>query len=274
MPGRSRHRHPRARFPTRAKAYEKLWCPSTKKRGLIDLLVDNGLAPTCARAADLIRRGCVSVGGKPQSRSLALWFSPDARAPSARKPAPLSPAAASSSKPRSMPSASTPGLCRARRRRFDRRLHRCPDRPRRGQSLCRRFRAGPFHGKLASTPMRVVAREGIDASALDRSSASRWRAFVADVSFISLALVLPVVLPCGPGGRLVALVKPQCEAGRDAVGKGGIVRDVRPRGDRPSPRCDILSRRRSVGPLSARPPRRFSGCSGNQEFLIGARHGP
>jgi len=49
---------------------------------------------------------------------------------------------------------------------------------------------------------------------------------VADVSFISLALVLPAVLPLlAPGGVLVALVKPQFEAGRAEVGKGGVVRD-------------------------------------------------
>ena len=51
---------------------------------------------------------------------------------------------------------------------------------------------------------------------------------VIDVSFISLTLVLPVVkrllTPCG---EIVALIKPQFEAGRAQVGKGGIVRDAR-----------------------------------------------
>lgn len=47
-----------------------------------------------------------------------------------------------------------------------------------------------------------------------------------DVSFISLLKVVPPLLPhLRPGGRLVALVKPQFEAGRGQVGKGGIVRD-------------------------------------------------
>ncbi|MEW6202768.1 MAG: TlyA family RNA methyltransferase [bacterium] len=47
-----------------------------------------------------------------------------------------------------------------------------------------------------------------------------------DVSFISLRLVLPVVKGLlAPSGRIVALVKPQFEAGRDKVGKGGVVRD-------------------------------------------------
>ncbi len=47
-----------------------------------------------------------------------------------------------------------------------------------------------------------------------------------DVSFISLRLVLPVVPPLlDAGGDVVALVKPQFEAGRTEIGKGGIVRD-------------------------------------------------
>jgi 23S rRNA (cytidine1920-2'-O)/16S rRNA (cytidine1409-2'-O)-methyltransferase len=47
-----------------------------------------------------------------------------------------------------------------------------------------------------------------------------------DVSFISLRLILPPLAPLmRPGSRLVALVKPQFEAGRELVGKNGIVRD-------------------------------------------------
>jgi len=47
-----------------------------------------------------------------------------------------------------------------------------------------------------------------------------------DVSFISLAKVLPAVLGClGPGYDVLALVKPQFEVGRGRVGKGGVVRD-------------------------------------------------
>jgi 23S rRNA (cytidine1920-2'-O)/16S rRNA (cytidine1409-2'-O)-methyltransferase len=49
---------------------------------------------------------------------------------------------------------------------------------------------------------------------------------VIDVSFISLRLVLPALLPLArPGAPVVALVKPQFEVGRAHVGKGGIVRD-------------------------------------------------
>ncbi len=58
---------------------------------------------------------------------------------------------------------------------------------------------------------------------------------VMDVSFISATLVLPAVIaaafPETPeerrGRQIIVLVKPQFEAGRDQVGKGGIVRDPR-----------------------------------------------
>ena len=49
---------------------------------------------------------------------------------------------------------------------------------------------------------------------------------VTDVSFISLKLILPAIdRVLLPGGQIVALVKPQFEAGRAEVGKGGVVRD-------------------------------------------------
>jgi len=49
---------------------------------------------------------------------------------------------------------------------------------------------------------------------------------VIDVSFISLDKILPAVYGClAPNGEVVALVKPQFEAGRKQVGKGGIVKD-------------------------------------------------
>ena len=48
---------------------------------------------------------------------------------------------------------------------------------------------------------------------------------VADVSFISLTLVLPAIIETlAPGGLILALVKPQFEAGREEVGRGGVVR--------------------------------------------------
>lgn len=55
---------------------------------------------------------------------------------------------------------------------------------------------------------------------------------VADLSFISLRLVLPALAACArQGGDLVPMVKPQFEVGRERVGAGGVVRDPRSRAD-------------------------------------------
>ena len=55
---------------------------------------------------------------------------------------------------------------------------------------------------------------------------------VADLSFISLRLVLPVLLACtAAGGDLVPMVKPQFEVGRERLGSGGVVRDPQLRTD-------------------------------------------
>jgi 23S rRNA (cytidine1920-2'-O)/16S rRNA (cytidine1409-2'-O)-methyltransferase len=49
---------------------------------------------------------------------------------------------------------------------------------------------------------------------------------VCDVSFISVTLILPAIVSIlKPEGQIIVLVKPQFEAGREQVGKGGIVRD-------------------------------------------------
>ena len=80
---------------------------------------------------------------------------------------------------------------------------------------------------------RVVCVEGVNARELapgDARIPEAQRGFellVGDVSFISLTLVLPGVVPLlKPGGRLLMLVKPQFELQPGQVGKGGIVRDV------------------------------------------------
>ena len=47
-----------------------------------------------------------------------------------------------------------------------------------------------------------------------------------DVSFISVKKILPALVPIvKPGGHIVALIKPQFEAGREHVGRGGVVKD-------------------------------------------------
>jgi 23S rRNA (cytidine1920-2'-O)/16S rRNA (cytidine1409-2'-O)-methyltransferase len=75
---------------------------------------------------------------------------------------------------------------------------------------------------------RVTVLERTNARALDRERLPFAPSFVtADVSFISLTVALGPVLECArPGYRGLVLVKPQFEAGRERVGKGGVVRDA------------------------------------------------
>ncbi len=85
---------------------------------------------------------------------------------------------------------------------------------------------GQLAARLAGDP-RVVVHDRVNARTLGPEvlGGDRARLAVIDVSFISLGLVLGPVAAClEPGGRIVALVKPQFEAGRrDAP--GGVVRD-------------------------------------------------
>lgn len=74
---------------------------------------------------------------------------------------------------------------------------------------------------------RVVCLERTNARYLTREQIPDPLDFASiDVSFISLKLILPALRPLmGEGGQIAALVKPQFEAGRDKVGKKGVVRD-------------------------------------------------
>ncbi|HEX5146383.1 MAG TPA: TlyA family RNA methyltransferase [Conexibacter sp.] len=83
------------------------------------------------------------------------------------------------------------------------------------------------------TDERVTVVERTNARALDPAALPyRPDLIVVDVSFIALAKVLPAVLAAAaPAFDCLALVKPQFEAGRDKVGKGGVVRDAGDRRD-------------------------------------------
>lgn len=95
---------------------------------------------------------------------------------------------------------------------------------------------------------------------------------VADVSFISLRLVIPPVLALvGPGAMFVCLVKPQFEVGREHVGKGGIVRDNNARQQALDDTVAAFSALKlDVLGTMASP---ITGAKGNCEFLLAARNG-
>jgi 23S rRNA (cytidine1920-2'-O)/16S rRNA (cytidine1409-2'-O)-methyltransferase len=83
---------------------------------------------------------------------------------------------------------------------------------------------GQLAWELRQDP-RVVVMERVNARYLQQLP-ELVDLITIDVSFISLKLVLPAVIPLlEPLGHVVALVKPQFEAGRKQVGKGGVVRD-------------------------------------------------
>ncbi len=85
---------------------------------------------------------------------------------------------------------------------------------------------GQLHEKLRQDG-RVISRERVNARHLtDDDLPEAVQIVVIDVSFISLELVLPAVLPkLLVGGHLIALVKPQFEVGPAHIDKGGVVRD-------------------------------------------------
>ncbi len=133
---------------------------------------------------------------------------------------------------------------------------------------------GQLHASLREDS-RVTVLEDTDARTLDRSVISRpIDAITADVSFISLTKVLPAVFALAvPGAWAVLLVKPQFEAGREAVGKGGIVKSEAARAEA------LASVERFV---TAQPGWRqvegmvspITGQSGNIEYLLGAVYAP
>jgi 23S rRNA (cytidine1920-2'-O)/16S rRNA (cytidine1409-2'-O)-methyltransferase len=119
---------------------------------------------------------------------------------------------------------------------------------------------------------RVVSLEETDARSLDSHMISDpVHAITADVSFISLTKALPAAFAlAAPGAWVVLLVKPQFEAGREAVGKGGIVKSEAARAEALSTvECFVATQpgwRLSGSMVSP-----ITGQSGNVEYLLGAR---
>jgi 23S rRNA (cytidine1920-2'-O)/16S rRNA (cytidine1409-2'-O)-methyltransferase len=120
---------------------------------------------------------------------------------------------------------------------------------------------------------RVIVREGVNARALTRDDVPHPVDLATiDVAFISLRHIfpaLPTVL--APAADVVALVKPQFEAGRDQVGKGGIVSD-------PAVHDAVLAEVTAAAGAAgfarlAMTPSPITGAEGNREFFLHLRGG-
>lgn len=130
---------------------------------------------------------------------------------------------------------------------------------------------GQFHPSLLADP-RVLLREGLNARELEAADLDGQRPefIVCDVSFISLKLALPPALDLAvPGASAVLLVKPQFEAGREAVGKGGILKDP---ADAPNVAARLADWLGSIPGwrVLGLHPSPIEGSDGNREFLLGA----
>jgi 23S rRNA (cytidine1920-2'-O)/16S rRNA (cytidine1409-2'-O)-methyltransferase len=242
-----------------------------KRRARLDArLVELGLVPSRARAQDLIRRGLVDIAGVVETRpsagvaaDAAIRLSEAAGDYVSRGAVKLIAALDHFRFPVAGivaldVGASTGGFTQALLARGAARVYAAD------------VGHGQLHDRLAGDA-RVVALEGRDARQLDRALVPEpVGAIVADVSFISLAKALPVPLTlAGAGAWLVALIKPQFEAGRAAVGKGGIVRDPEARQRAVTAVCDWVAAQPGwrVLDVIASP---IAGGSGNEEFLLGA----
>ena len=125
-----------------------------------------------------------------------------------------------------------------------------------------------IHWKLRADP-RVEVREGVNARLLQPGDLGPPFALsVADVSFISLTLILPAVFALlQPEAPMIALVKPQFELAREDVGRGGIVRS-------PELHARAVDKIRSF--VESGDSARFEGvidspiegAAGNREFLV------
>ena len=135
---------------------------------------------------------------------------------------------------------------------------------------------GQLHPRLRDDA-RVVCVERINARELEINDtrvpdgALGFDLVVGDLSFISLTLVLPALLPLlKKGGALLMLVKPQFELQPSDIGKGGLVKDE-------ASYEQVEARlREACAALNLNVlgywPSAIAGGDGNQEFWIGARH--
>src|SRR3989441_7041570 len=199
-----------------------------KSKARLDvLLVDRGLAPSRERARALILAGQVSVDGQVVSKAGAP-VAPDARVELATPDHPyvgrggiklahaLDAFGIDPTGRRALDiGASTGGFT-------DVLLQRGA-----GSVIALDVGHGQLDWRLRNDP-RVLVREGVNARSLTRDDVPhRVDVVTIDVAFISLRHILPALPPfLAPNADIVALVKPQFGAGREEVGKHGLVTDT------------------------------------------------
>jgi 23S rRNA (cytidine1920-2'-O)/16S rRNA (cytidine1409-2'-O)-methyltransferase len=130
--------------------------------------------------------------------------------------------------------------------------------------------AGQLDWKIRNDA-RVVVHEKLNARYLRAEDLGEpIDVAVCDVSFISATLIVPAVVPLlQPGGEMVILVKPQFEAGKGQVGKGGIVREPELH-QAACRRVDDAVRQLGFETALIESP--ILGAEGNREFLLYAHH--
>ena len=133
-----------------------------------------------------------------------------------------------------------------------------------------------LHAKLRADP-RVTNLEKINARHLQPADLPRsdFDLVVMDLSFISLTSVLAAVWRClRAGGTLVALVKPQFEAGKAEVDKGrGVIRDAAVQDATLAKVRDFALARLPGATLLGTMDSPITGADGNREFLLGLQKG-
>ena len=243
----------------------------TRKR-LDVALVDRGLAPSRARARDAILRGCVRIDrnicekpGQLIAESVDLSVDDPAAGYVSRAALKL---IAGFDRFNLDPAgltvldlgASTGGFTQVL---LERRAHHV-------------LAIDVGHGQMADMlrgDARVSLIEGLNARDLQRRhlGSRAVGAIVCDVSFISLKIALPPALRLAqPGAWGLFLVKPQFEAGRNNIGRGGLVRDAAAVED-----CvrDVSGWLADTGSwtILGDEPSPLTGADGNREFLLAAR---
>ena len=232
-------------------------------------LVERGLVATRSRARDLVLRGAVTVDGRRADKPAEMVGGEAALAVAGGLAAQVSRAATkldaaldrfgldAAGRIALDVGASTGGFTQTLLARGAARVHAVD------------VGRDQLHAELRADP-RVVSLEGFDARRLSAVECPEpIGAIAADVSFIALAKVLPAALAlAAPGCWLVALVKPQFEVGRAALGRGGIVRDVAAREAAAAGVAAFLADAgwRVLGTM----PSPLPGKDGNQEHLVAA----